>query len=137
MKHCNNCKLDINTAEKVCPLCQSKLEGTCRPVFPVLKAKRNDLVLKILLFISVVAMFICGYIDYIANSKITFSLFVVLGVISFYILIRYILKSAHKDLLSVFYNIIFMIVILLFVWFGFTKLKIIPSLIIPIITMCD
>ena len=52
MKHCSNCKLDINTDEKICPLCQSKLAGISKPVFPVLKTRRNDLLLKRLLIHS-------------------------------------------------------------------------------------
>lgn len=137
MKHCNNCKIDFNTVEKVCPLCQSKLTGTCKSVFPVLKINRNDLLLKIVLFISVVAAFINCYIDYMIHNKITYSSFVILGVVTFYVLLKYILKSVHKDLLSVFYNMVFVVIILLFVWFYFTKLSIIPSIIIPIITMVD
>ena len=137
MKHCNNCQIDFNTNEKVCPLCQSKLEGKCKSVYPTLNNKRNDLVLKIMLFISIVSIFINCYVDFTINGTITYSLFVILGVTSCYVLLKYILKSVHKDLLSLFYNIIFVVIILLFVWFYFTKLTIIPSLIIPIITIFD
>ena len=137
MKHCNNCDVDINTNEKVCPLCQSRLIGKNKSVYPTLKSSRNDLVLKILSFISFVSIFITGYLDYVVNNKFTFSIFVALGVITTYILLRYILKSVHKDFFNLFYNSLFIIMVLLFVWYGFTKLSIIPSILIPSITIFD
>ena len=137
MKHCNNCRLDINTSEKLCPLCQSKLEGTCTPVFPELSDKKHEVLLKLILFLSIVSILVCGFIDYMNNNKFTFSYFVLLGVASFYIIIRYILKSVHKDILNVFFNVVVIVIVLLFIWFGVTKLSIIPSLVIPIITMVD
>ena len=56
MKHCNNCQIDFNTNEKVCPLCQSKLQGTCKSVYPTLSTKRNDLLLKIMLNVNLLIM---------------------------------------------------------------------------------
>ena len=137
MKHCNKCNVDINTNEKYCPLCQSKLDGKSNSVYPTLKSKKIDIVLRFILFFSLVAIFINCYIDYVVNNKLTYSLFVILGVLSFYILIRYIFKSVHKDLLGVFYNIMLIIIILLFIWFGFTKSSIIASIIIPSIVIFD
>ena len=137
MKHCNKCNVSINTDEKYCPLCQAKLEGKSSSVYPTLKSKKIDIVLRFILFFSLVAIFINCYIDFCVNNKLTYSLFVLLGVLSFYILIRYIFKSVHKDLLGVFYNIMLIIIILLFVWFGFTKSSIIASIIIPSIVIFD
>ena len=137
MKHCNKCDVDINTNEKYCPLCQAKLEGKNSSVYPVLKSKAIDVILKIILFISLVSIFINCYIDYVINNKLTYSIFVILGVVSFYILIKYIFKSVHKDLLSVFYNIMLIVIILLFIWFGATKTDVIVSIIIPSITIFD
>ena len=137
MKHCNKCNVSINTDEKYCPLCQAKLEGKSSSVYPTLRSKSIDIILRFILFFSLVAIFINCYIDYIVNKKLTYSIFVILGVISFYILIKYILKSVHKDLLGVFYNITLIIIILLFVWFGFTKSSIIASIIIPSIVIFD
>ena len=28
MKHCNHCKVDVNTDKQYCPLCYSELDGT-------------------------------------------------------------------------------------------------------------
>ena len=137
MKHCNKCDININTNEKYCPLCQAKLEGKSNSVYPTLKNKTIDFVLKIILFISLVSIFINCYIDYVVNNKLTYSLFVILGVLSFYVLVRYIFKNVHKDLLSVFYNILLIIIILLFIWFGVTREDVIASIVIPSLTIFD
>ena len=137
MKYCNKCDCNINTNEKYCPLCQAKLEGKSNSVYPTLSGRRIDFILRIILFFSIVAIFLCGYIDYMVNNQFTYSIFVLLGVVTFYILIRYIFKSVHKDLLSVLYNIMLMIIVLLFIWFWFTKSSIIASIIIPSIVIFD
>jgi hypothetical protein len=137
MKHCDKCDIDINTNEKVCPICQAKIKGESNSVYPKLKNQTVDIVLKFIAFFSLVAVFISGYIDYIVNNKLTFSLFVMLGVLSFYIVVRYIFKSIHKNLLNVFYNIMMIVIILLFIWYGITKTNELVSIVIPIIIIID
>ena len=137
MKHCKKCDININTNERNCPLCQSKLEGKCVSVYPELNIRVIDTILRFVLFFSLVVIFINGYTDYIINNKFTYSIFVLLGIFTFYVLIRYILKSVHKDLLNVFYNIMLIVIVLLFIWYGFTKLSIIISVIIPSIVIFD
>jgi hypothetical protein len=60
-----------------------------------------------------------------------------LGVLSFYIVVRYIFKSIHKNLLNVFYNIMMIVIILLFIWYGITKTNELVSIVIPIIIIID
>ena len=137
MKHCNSCNIDINTDEKVCPLCQTKLVGECTPIFPVPSIQKNSLILKILFFILLISVVATGYIDYTTNHAITYSLYALLGAATIYILFRYILMKARKDLIGFFFNILLLSIILLSVWYYFTRFSFITNYVIPGITIFD
>ena len=137
MKHCNNCDIDINSDEKVCPLCQSRLTGECTPVFPMPSIKKTDLFLKILLYVVIIGILAAGFIDYQMNQKITYSIYVLLGGLSGFILLRFIIRKARKDWISFFFNIMLISIILLSVWYYFTRIPLIMDYIIPGITIFD
>ena len=137
MKHCNSCNIDINTDEKVCPLCQSRLTGTCTPIFPVPSIKKLDLFLNILLYLVIIGIAATGYVDYYPDKAFSYSIYVLCGGISGYILLRYFFKKARKDWISFFFNTSFICMILLAGWYYFTKFQLIMDYIIPGITIFD
>ncbi|MBR6072907.1 MAG: hypothetical protein IKP76_01120 [Bacilli bacterium] len=137
MKHCNNCNIDINTDEKVCPLCQSRLTGDCTPIFPVPSIKKLDLFLNILLYLVIIGIAAVGYIDYYPDKTFTYSIYVLCGGISGYILLRYFFKKARKDWISFFFNTSIICLILLAGWYYFTRFQLIMDYIVPGITIFD
>ena len=137
MKHCNSCNIDVNTDEKVCPLCQSRLTGECTPVFPMPAVKKLDIFLKILLYIVIIGILATGFIDYYPDKAFSYSIYALLGGVSGYILLVYILKKARKDWISFFFNISVISIILLSIWFYFTRIQLIMDYFIPGITIFD
>lgn len=137
MKHCNSCNIDINTEEKVCPLCQARLTGECTPVFPVPSVKKMDLFLNILLYLVIIGIAATGYIDYYPDKTFTYSIYALCGGISGYVLFRYFVKKVRKDLIGFFFNISIICLILLSGWYYFTRWQLIMDYIIPGITIVD
>lgn len=121
MRICKKCNLKIKTDSDVCPLCQNKLigkkEGNVFPFIPNIY-KKYFTFFKILLFISFIISLICITIDLIIN-KYHFSVFVVLGFICLFI----ILKTAFNNKESLSKSILIQLIILIIlsiIWDYFT-----------------
>ena len=136
MKHCDSCRLDINTDSKICPLCNSKLTGECTPVFPVLNTKKKDLLLLIVFIVSLIIIAFDMYVDYMNNNKISYSVFIFIGVAIFYILLRYLIKSVYKNPLIVFYIFISVIDVILYLCLYYTHVLMLRD-IIPIMVLTN
>lgn len=137
MKKCNSCNISFNTTSKLCPLCQNKLIGNAKSVFPINYKYRSSVLLnKILLFFSITAFIICSFIDFQINKTLTWSIIVLLGLITNLIIIRAILKS-YKDTLGMLgrYGVVLMVI--LFIWYFYTKNSIITNFIIPILCLLE
>lgn len=89
MKHCTKCKVDIGGNNLICPLCKNELEyGEKTPnVFPAVPSiyEEQNIVFKILIFISILGASITLIVNYLINNYISWSLFVVVGIIFFWL----------------------------------------------------
>jgi len=138
MKKCNSCNIEFNTNEKLCPLCQNFLIGetTDLNLAPNIRYKTNSIILKIILFISIVAFLICSFIELNISSRLSWSIYVILGLITNFIIIYLILKN-FQNIYKVFLRYGFIIVLLLIMWYLYTKTTIITNYIIPIICLLE
>ena len=110
MRICKKCNLKIKTDSDICPLCQNKLIGKKEEnVFPLIPNiyKKYFTFFKILLFISFIISLLCITVDLTIN-KYHFSLFVILGFICLFI----ILKTAFNNKESIFKSILSQLIIL-------------------------
>ena len=137
MKKCNSCNILFNTTEKVCPLCQNKLIGNAEGVFPInYRYKKSVMLTKIILFFSLVIGIICSFIDYQLNSEMTWSIAVILALITNFIITFSILKS-YKDTLGMMGKYGMVLMIIFFIWYFYTKEPVITNYLIPLLCLIE
>ena len=138
MKKCNSCNIEFNTKENYCPLCQNILEGeTYDNLFPEnIRYKANSLVLKIILFISLVIFLISGFIELLASNKLSITLIIGLALLTNYIAIAFILSN-YQNIYRMFGKYGLIIIILLIIWYIFIRNKIITNYIIPSVCILE
>lgn len=134
MKKCNSCNIEFNIESNICPLCQNELIGNNSEVtFPKnVWLKTNSLILKIILFITLVTIILIGFIT--KNIKIT--LIVSLGLFSNYVIVYFILKN-YKNIYRMLGKYGLLIIVLLILWYILTKSKIITNYIIPSVCLLE
>lgn len=138
MKKCTNCNIKFNIEEQYCPLCQNKLLGKCtEKVFPSnVRLKTNVFILKLLFFVSLVLIIISGFIELYVSGKIYYSLFIIGGLLTNYIIVYYILKN-KENVLNLFGKYGLILIILSFIWYVATKNVIITNYIIPFFSIFE
>lgn len=123
MKNCYKCNVKVNSKVAKCPLCNSNLEdqGKDECVFPVIPNIyiRHKFYLKILLFISILGCLLCTIINYLVSDKISWSCFVVAGIISFWVTLIVGIKQRNNFIRLLFTEAI-LILIASIVWDYFT-----------------
>lgn len=130
MNKCDKCNVNIYTNESVCPLCQNKINlKTKNSNFPnvLSKYKFHNLLMKITFFISLCGIIICSLINYTISHKLSWSIFVILGIISFWF--TFIIGIyRRKNFMKLLFTEIISIIILAILWdysTGFYKWSII------------
>lgn len=102
MKKCSKCNLLHNTTRKSCPLCFEILEDLDGKDFqgpdyprPVPEPSSYNVLLRIIAFLSVIAVFVSALVNALTYSKTKtlWSLIVVLGVVYFWVLLRSTFKA--------------------------------------------
>lgn len=138
MKYCPSCNIEFNTSEKMCPLCQNILEGDTKDLAFAsnTRYKTNSLILKILLFISIVVFLICAFIELNVSGNINWSMYVALGLLTNFVVIYFILKN-YQNTFKMFAKYGLIIVLLLIMWYLYTKTSIITNYIIPIVCLLE
>lgn len=138
MKKCNSCNILFNTNELICPLCQNTLIGKSgNSIFPKnIRHKTHSLILKIVIFSSLVSAIISTFIELYIFNKINYNIYVYLGLLTNYSIIYFILKNS-KNILKMFFKYGFLLIILTFIWYYFTKVKFIVNYIIPSIGLFE
>ena len=133
MHRCKKSDIKFNGDLKYCPLCQAELEGRkSENVFPVIKKEKKGLLHKVLLFISLSIAILFSFIEYNITQAFSISKFVWLGLITNYILIRFILKN-YKNPIKMMNKYFWIILILFFIWFFVIRNLIITTYLIPIL----
>ena len=135
MKKCKKCNIEYNGNLELCPLCQTELIGKkCESVFPRLKNTKETLLYKILLFVSFSIAILFAFTEYMISKELTISKFIVLGLLTNYVLVKFILKN-YKDVLKMMNKYFWIILILFFAWYFVTKSLIITTYLIPILCL--
>lgn len=133
MRKCSKCKISYTGSVKRCPLCQSELIGdiTASP-FPKTTPRKENVLYKILLFVSISLSLIFAFVEYMIHNQFTVTKYVVLGIVTLDILVLYIIKK-YKNVLKKMNKYFIIILLLTFLWFFLTKSLIITTYIIPIL----
>lgn len=101
MKKCPTCNIYFDTDRKSCPFCRNILEEVSEskfqayPKYKETKTKKR-MVEKIFIFLSIIAVIVCGisnYYDYIAGHEYLWSVVVLIGIILLWVFIRGIIIS--------------------------------------------
>lgn len=133
MRKCNKCQISYTGNIKKCPLCQGELIGKKTPSpFPKIIAKKENILYKILLFVSISLSLIFAFVEYIIHNQFTVTKYVVLGIVTSDILVLYVIKK-YKDVLKKMNKYFIIILLLTFIWFFLTRSLIITTYIIPIV----
>ncbi len=132
MKKCSSCNIEFNTNDVHCPLCYNLLVGDrCDVMFPKnIRFKTNSLIMKIVLFASIASFLVFAFIEMLIWQKLFISLYVGLGLITNFAVVSFMLKN-YQNVLKIFGKYGLLIIVLLLVWYYFTKSKIITNYIIP------
>lgn len=133
MKKCSKCMIEFNGNLKICPLCQSELYGNnTNSVFPKLNYKKNKLLYKILLFVSFCIGILFAFIEYNMHSSLYITKYVIFGLITNYVLIKFI-HNNYKNVLKMMNGYFFVLIILFLLWFWITKSLIITTYLVPVL----
>lgn len=132
MKKCISCNIEFNTKDKLCPLCQNILIGSCNDLkFPInTRKKTNTLIKKIILFSSITIFLVFAFIEYIISYNFKISSYIGVGLISNYVIMSLILKNYH-NIYKIFGKYGLTIIVLLIIWYLLIKSPIITNYIIP------
>lgn len=96
MLYCENCKVYLSGKYVRCPLCKGTLTGEAdeaENLFPVIPSRIDHAILTWLSFGSVVAAVVSIAVNLILPSRGWWSLFVVFGIVSFWISLSLVLKK--------------------------------------------
>ena len=96
---CYKCNVEIETETNFCPLCKNEIkrEGETEDVFPFIPIvhKRHGLFLKILALIFLASTIICMVIDLAMDKRLSWSLFVMAGVVCVSLTLMTAIKKRH------------------------------------------
>ena len=122
MRKCLKCNVSIASNTNVCPLCNTSVDkGEYEDVFPRIEYnyKNHSLLFNILKVCSLLAIFICLFVNFVVSRSITWSWFVIAGIISFWITLVTVLKGRKHFMKMLFVEIIIIIIISI-LWDYFT-----------------
>ncbi len=101
MKKCLQCKVVVNTNNLTCPLCHTDLydiDGEAEEMFKPRPAVKNEFKVKrflskLFLFLSVVAVVVCGTINLLTSTFPLWSLVVAVGIVYVWVLVAHTIFS--------------------------------------------
>lgn len=123
MMKCYKCNVEINSSLARCPLCQNEIDinNKDKSVFPIIPTiyKKHKLLYKILSFISLVGATMCLAINSIVSKEISWSWFVIIGILCFWATLITAVKRRNHFMKLLFgeFNLIIIVTIL---WDYFT-----------------
>jgi len=116
----------------LCPLCQNKLLGNNeKKIFPTnIRLKTNIFILKWLLFISITLSIITTFVELYITNTIYYSLFIMGGLFTNYLIVYFILKN-KENILKLLGKHGLVLIALSLLWYVATRNTIITNYIIP------
>ena len=122
MRKCLKCNVFIASSSRFCPLCNTPVEsGSEYDVFPIVHYdyKHHDILLNILKVCSIIATLLCLFLNYTINREISWSLFVIAGILSFWLTLVTALRGRKHFMKMLFVEMI-LIIIVSIIWDYFT-----------------
>lgn len=114
MKHCNHCKVDVNSKNSFCPLCYNALETVSgdelTPIYDVCDKKprsdvKNHFILKLFTLFSIIAVAGAVFINLIVGGKFWAGI-VITSILYLWILIRHTIVSYRNAFEKVFLQLV-------------------------------
>lgn len=118
MNKCPKCDIIIHTKEPFCPLCESVIKDfSPDDIFPPVKSKykNHSLLIKFSLFISICGTILCLLINYLISKELTWSIFVILGITTFWLTFIIGIKKRKKFMTLLLFEIL-SIITLSYLW---------------------
>lgn len=117
---CNHCKVYIRDGKDRCPLCGNiltyndsiKKDDAVYPVIP--PAYERHLAIRILLFISIVAVVVSFFIYQLFPTNVNWPVLVVLGIISMWISLTYVLRKRSNITKTIMWQVFIMSLLSIF-----------------------
>ena len=126
MSKCLKCNVYIKSNTSICPLCQTPInKSNTHDVFPYLtyNYKHHNLVLNILKVCSIVAIFLCLFLNYTLNKTLSWAWFVIAGICSFWLTLTTALRGRNHFMKMLFIEMLIIIIVsLIFDYFTGFKL---------------
>ena len=135
MKYCRHCKVDIRGNHEKCTLCENILEESKvkdEEIFPdILPFYQSHLALKIMIFISIVALVVSFSINMIFPSNINWPLLFMFAVISIWVGLIIIVQKRYHIPKKIVWQVIIISILALFWdyktgWMGWSLDYVIP-----------
>lgn len=155
MKHCDICKVEVDTNNDICPLCYNKLAQVSEKHTPELfelkpknKSKKNKvLVTKIFLLLSIVVVITTGFVNYATKSN-PWSLVVLMSVLYLWVLVAHTIISRHSPFQKIFFQIVSVSLLLITIKYVFNSndwlvsyvypsMSIVVAIVLSFIIMCS
>lgn len=143
MKYCSKCSINVGGRHQYCPLCQSELSGEdSEHYFPPAEAlKKKSMIYKIQLFVSVSAVIITLFLDYLIglHGKIHWSNISVFTLVVIQIVLRRLIRRQNINLhyyifhLSITSAFILMVISHYLNFWNFSWSFIMPSLVMMVV----
>lgn len=118
MNKCPKCKITLHVNETVCPICHNVIElNKPDSIYPKILPKYRSfkLFMKIALLISTLGIIFSCSINYIVNKQLSWSILVILGIVSFWLTFLVSAKHERSFMKKLFVEII-AIIILSILW---------------------
>ncbi len=155
MKHCEICKVEVDTSNDICPLCYNKLielePKTTPELFeskPKEKVKKSKIIVaKIFVLLSILAICVCVFINY-ATEAVPWSLVVILGIFYLWVLVSHTIMSRSTPFKKIFLQLFSVSALLLvtnyifssndwLVCYVFPGMSMLVAIILSFIVMCN
>lgn len=118
MSRCPKCEMNLKTNSTVCPLCHNKINLEAKnSIYPIVKNiyRAHDLLMKISLFTSICGIIFSLLINYWVNNEISWSIFVILGIISFWLTFSMGMNN-KQGFMKILFGEIISIIVLSIIW---------------------
>ena len=113
MSKCKRCQVTIASEINICPLCHNEIiVDNTHNIFPKIESnfKLYNLIIRILFFLSLLAIVFTLFLNYIISGFISWALFVILGIISFWLTFKVAISERKKIYKSLFIEVIVIII---------------------------
>ncbi len=141
MKYCEHCQVNVRDERELCILCKNPLQTTdnieeCEDLFPkIAPFYERHLAMRILIFISIVAVVLSFAINIIFPSDVNWPLFFLFGVLSIWIGVYIIIQKRYHIPKKIIWLVIILSLLALFWdwrtgWHGWSLEYVIPITIV-------